>query len=106
MGGSVDGLFHILCTWDGGTNGPPTHTRGTHCHFVVDLKMHPLGDVWTYVGSIEVYNVRTTPVGVPIAGEPTPVYEGGPPGDGAKVRYFIARQDAIGNQPWTNKTHL
>ena len=28
-------------------------------------------------------------------GEPTPVYEGGPPGDAARVRYFIAREDAV-----------
>eukprot|EP01045_Picozoa_sp_COSAG04_P015588 COSAG04_NODE_1242_length_7594_cov_4.032955_4_plen_183_part_00 len=86
--GSADGLFHILCTWDGGTLGPPGLPRGVHPHFVVNLTQDPLAEHWTYVGAISVYNASAPGIGktVPIAGEPTPVYEGGPPGDGARVR--------------------
>ena len=94
--GSKDGLLHIFCTWDGGTRGPAGLSQGVHPHFVVDLKQDPLGENWTYVGAIEVdRRGRPSNSTVPIAGEPTPVYEGGPPGDGASVRYFIAREDAV-----------
>jgi hypothetical protein len=95
--GADDGLFHILCTWDGGTLGPPGLPQGVHPHFVVDLATDPLGEHWIYTGSIAVYNTSDPAVGktVPMAGEPTPVYEGGPPGDTAKVGYFIAREDGI-----------
>jgi hypothetical protein len=94
MGGE-DGLLHILCTWDGGTLGPPGLPRGVHPHFIVDLKVDPLAERWIYVGAISVTNSSTPGIGktVPIAGEPTPVYEGGAPGDNATVRYFIARED-------------
>merc|ERR1739848_658427 len=93
----MGGLFHILCTWDGGTLGPANLPRGTHPHFVVNLTADPLGSTWTYVGAIDVYNASTPGIGkiIPMAGEPTPVYEGGPPGDNATVRYFIAREDGI-----------
>eukprot|EP00040_Diaphanoeca_grandis_P006562 m.37895 g.37895 ORF g.37895 m.37895 type:complete len:221 (-) comp17778_c0_seq1:100-762(-) len=92
--GSEDDLFHIVCTWDGGDMGPPGFSHGNHPHFVVDLKTDPLCQNWTYVGSIEVSPKSADP-SVPIAGEPTPVYEDGPPGDSAQVRYFIAREDGI-----------
>ena len=36
--GSEDSLLHIMCTWDGGTLGPPGLPRGPHPHFIVDLK--------------------------------------------------------------------
>ncbi len=94
--GSEDGLLHILCTWDGGTLGPPGLLRGAHPHFIVDLKQDPLGQNWTYVGAIHVASPnRPANSTVPMAGEPTPVYEGGAPGDQARVRYFIAREDAV-----------
>lgn len=95
--GSEDGLLlHILCTWDGGTLGPPGLPQGAHPHFIVDLKHDPLGENWMYVGAISLHNIsRPANSKVPIAGEPTPVYEGGPPGDKARVRYFIAREDAV-----------
>ena len=59
-----------------------------HPHFVVNLTQDPLAEHWTYVGAISVYNASAPGIGktVPMAGEPTPVYEGGPPGDGARVR--------------------
>ena len=61
----------------------------------MDLKTDPLAERWTYVGAISIYNSSVPGIGktVPIAGEPTPVYEHGMPGDNAKVRYFIARED-------------
>ena len=93
--GREDGLLHILCTWDGGTLGPPGLPRGVHPHFVVDLKTDPLAEHWIYVGAISVYNSSSPGIGktVPMAGEPTPVYEHGAPGDNATVRFFIARED-------------
>ena len=68
-------LLHVLCTWDGGTAGPPGLPNVPHPHFVVDLDADPTGASWLYVGSIQVYNMSDTRVGktVPIAGEPTPV---------------------------------
>lgn len=96
MGGE-DGLFHILCTWDGGTLGPPGLPRGVHPHFVVDLETDPRAERWIYVGAISVCNSSYPGIGktVPMAGEPTPIYENGAPGDNATVRYFIAREDGI-----------
>jgi hypothetical protein len=95
--GHEDQLFHILCTFDGGTVGPPGLPRGVHPHFVVNLTTDPFAENWTYVGAIGVHNKSTPGIGkaVPIAGEPTPVYENGPPGDNATVRYFIAREDGV-----------
>lgn len=71
MGPAGEGLLHVICQSHNG--GQP--------HWVTDPKPPVLGMVWRYVGT-----VSTKP-----ALEPTPVYEGGPPGDGATVRFFIAR---------------
>eukprot|EP01048_Picozoa_sp_COSAG05_P017927 COSAG05_NODE_2534_length_2934_cov_1.471958_3_plen_110_part_00 len=62
--------------------------QGPAPHFVVDLSTDPKGENWTYAGALSPHN-RSDPG--PVPGEPTPVYEDGLPGDGATVRYFIAR---------------
>eukprot|EP00037_Helgoeca_nana_P018779 m.181134 g.181134 ORF g.181134 m.181134 type:complete len:490 (-) comp24588_c0_seq1:216-1685(-) len=80
-------LMHIWCSWHGG-NGEPGLPQGPAPHFVVDLSEDPLGTNWTYVDSLSPHN-ESDPG--PTPGEPTPVYEDGPPGDEATVRYFIAR---------------
>lgn len=82
----VGGLLHIICSWHGG-RGDPALPTGPVPHFVVDLSVHPLGFPWTYAGSLSFSGTE----GHPTPGEPTPVYEGGQPGDGAYVKYFIAR---------------
>ena len=62
--------------------------QGPAPHFIIDLKKSPLGTAWTYAGAITPHNKSDDG---PVPGEPTPVYEDGVPGDGATVRYFIAR---------------
>ena len=70
----------------------PAMEQGLHPHFV-----DPLGTKWIYTGSIGLYIVSCPGIAktVPIAGEPTPVYEGGPPGDSATVQYFIVRENGV-----------
>jgi hypothetical protein len=79
--------LHIWCSFHGG-RGKPGMLQGPAPHFVVDLNTSPNGENWTYAGALTPHN--TSDPG-PVPGEPTPVYEDGLPGDGATVRYFIAR---------------
>ena len=80
------GLLHVVCSWHSG-RGPPPLPHGGSPHFVIDLANDPTGRNWTYAGSLswQAPDSKFTP------GEPTPVYEGGAPGDEASVNYFIAR---------------
>ena len=80
--------LHIWCSWHSG-NGIPGLPRGQAPHFVIDLAKDPLGEHWIYAGALDWQNKSSSG---PAPGEPTPVYENGAPGDGATVRYFIARQ--------------
>jgi hypothetical protein len=80
-------LMHIWCNWHGG-KGKPGLGQGPAPHFIVDLAVDPLGTNWIYVDSLTPHNASDHG---PSPGEPTPVYEGGQPGDMATVRYFIAR---------------
>ena len=72
--------MHIWCNWHGGGGAP---------HFVVDLLKSPTGLDWVYVETLPGNGGNPSDRQPP--GEPTPVYEGGPPGDQATVNYFIAR---------------
>ena len=69
--GEPAGTLHVLCQNHG--SGQP--------HFVANVSSAGLR--WTFVNLVD-----TSP-----AREPTPVYEGGPPGSEAKVRFFIARDE-------------
>ena len=80
--------LHVWCSWHGGS-GKPGLPRGPAPHFILDLEQSPEGTNWTYVGAINPHNASDR--ANPAPGEPTPVYESGLPGDGATVRYFIAR---------------
>ena len=69
-----DGFFHATCAAHGALY------RGGSCpHYLVSVASPALVR-WTFVG----FHCSG-------AAEATPVYEGGPPGDQAKVNYFIAR---------------
>lgn len=70
--GEPAGTLHVLCQNHG--SGQP--------HFVANVSSAGLR--WTFVNLVD-----TSP-----AREPTPVYEGGPPGSEAKVRFFIARTES------------
>ena len=72
--------MHIWCSWHGGGGAP---------HFVVNLTKSPTGLAWEYVGSLP--GNGNNPSDTQQPGEPTPVYEGGAPGDAATVNYFIVR---------------
>lgn len=80
--------LHVWCSWHGGM-GEPGLPQGPAPHFIIDLQSSPLGTNWSYVGALNPHNVSDR--ANPTPGEPTPVYEGGLPGDEALVRYFIAR---------------
>ena len=86
------GLLHVVCSWHSG-KGPPPLPHGSSPHFVIDLQRDPTGTNWTYAGSLNWATAKKndTTQQQYVPGEPTPVYEGGTPGDEAAVNYFIAR---------------
>jgi hypothetical protein len=77
-----DGYFHAVCTAHGAL-----YKGGNIPHYVVRVLRASGGvqkesDVsWTFAGFVP--NLG--------AAEPTPAYEGAPPGDAANVRFFVAR---------------
>lgn len=72
-----DGYFHAVCSAHGAL-----YPGGSIPHYVVRVfPGAPPRVEWTFVGFVPQLG----------AAEPTPVYEGGPPGNAAGVRFFIAR---------------
>lgn len=72
-----DSYFHANCAAHG-----TIYKGGGAPHYIVSVRAESIPRVlWTFVGFIPHLG----------AAEPTPVYEGGPPGDTALVRYFVAR---------------
>jgi len=87
-----DGYFHAACTAHG-----TLYPGGSNPHYLVRVTgggAHDSSVEWQFVGFIPHLG----------ASEPTPVYENGPPGDAATVRYFIARTNsgiALYSVSWT-----